>query len=107
MNTAFRRCCTGLGGLLLSCACSAAALHSQPDAGPPAAEAAGNSVKVDLMDGSVLDVPTDDDSPAPRPAQPLVGNGADAPGAAPRTLMRRRGQIFDPATPGVVASIRG
>lgn len=70
-----------------------------------------SALQVQLIDGSVLAVGAGEDDRQNGPSErrrrtPLRADAA--PGAqVPQALMRRRGQIFDPSTPGVVASIRG
>ncbi|MDM0044803.1 hypothetical protein QTH91_09940 [Variovorax dokdonensis] len=77
-----------------------------------ALSAAHESVlQIQLVDGSVLAVEADDSISSAvdgdvRTRSALRAGTAPGP-QVPQALMRRRGQIFDPATPGVVASIRG
>jgi len=62
-------------------------------------------IQIELVDGSVLQVPVAKAAGAPAPLGADGGN--EAPEDAFQRRMLRRGQIFDPATPGVVASVRG
>jgi ferric-dicitrate binding protein FerR (iron transport regulator) len=69
----------------------------------------GSVLKIQLVDGTELAVLADDNlrsaADASRQGPQRATTKLDP--QVPQILMRRRGQIFDPATPGVVASIRG
>ncbi len=107
MKRAIRsRCLAALLPLLASAALAQAGASQDGSAGTPVSDAAGMDLR--LADGTVVRVPAANG--ADKRFNSSYGAALDSASAiaGPRRVpLRRRTQVFDPQTPGAVASIRG